>query len=61
MGMIEAIDRAVKRQQQKVERLESMRYGRQGLYKEIGIRHSVLHALERDLGGRVLEIVLLVA
>jgi len=58
IGIIEAIDRAVKRQQQKLERLESMGHGRQDLYKEVGIRYVALHALERDLGGRVLEIVL---
>jgi len=57
MGMMEAVERAIRRQQYKMETLRVMGGKQLELYNEIGIRQAAIHALERDLKGRIIEIV----
>jgi len=57
MGMMEAVERAIRRQHYKVEKIKAMGYKQVELYKEVGARKSAIHALERDLKGRIIGVV----
>jgi len=54
ISILEAMERAGRRQQFKVQKLRAMGLQQAELYSEVGLRQSAIHVLERDLKGRII-------
>jgi len=54
---MEAVERAVQRQQYKTRMLEKLGCKKSEVNREVGLRQATIHSLERELNGRIMEIV----